>query len=34
MFTKLKQSIITSYEQESLSTRLERVKLGVVFGIL
>ncbi len=34
MFTKPKQSIITSYEQESLSSRLERVKLGVVFGIL
>lgn len=34
MFSKLKQSIITSYEQESLPSRLERVKLGVLFGVL
>lgn len=34
MLAKLKQSIITSYEQESLSSRLERVKLGVAFGVV
>ena len=34
MFAKIKQSIITSYQQENLSSRLERVKIGVLFGIL
>lgn len=34
MLAKLKQSIITSYQQENLSSRLERVKLGVLFGVI
>ncbi len=34
MFAKIKNNIITSFQQEDLSTRLQRVKLGVLFGII
>jgi hypothetical protein len=34
MFSKIKNSIQTSYHMESLSSRFERIKLGVVFGML
>lgn len=34
MFAKIKNNIVTSFQQEDLSTRLQRVKLGVLFGII
>ncbi|KAF0111193.1 MAG: hypothetical protein FD147_1131 [Chloroflexi bacterium] len=33
MFARFKNSIITSYNQESLPARLERVKRGAIFGV-
>lgn len=34
MFAKLKESIITSFNQEDFSTRLEKIRLGILFAVL